>query len=247
MSDDNNGDDGFPFYGIVSIILVGAWVFCCCITTKCCTDCKYDDRNALRRLEDDPVWRTHHGNTSESDRRLAIQMQRQELQNQNLTPEQLEEIAREREARVRSRTEFVQQSLVCYDYQSERKQDQVPHQDHDVEEGLPQCAICMETLKTGDKMTRATSGKCDHFFHFDCISDWFIKSSHCPICRNIFMEGDLLREQHKQSNEEPGDSPNQRSSDSSTTAPESISVSEDTVGGAGGNDSTTEARNQTQS
>ena len=61
------------------------------------------------------------------------------------------------------------------------------------------------------------------------------------------MEGDLLREQHKQSNEEPGDSPNQRSSDSSTTAPESISVSEDTVGGAGGNDSTTEARNQTQS
>lgn len=40
------------------------------------------------------------------------------------------------------------------------------------------CTICLEETKNSDKRL-----KCKHVFHGKCITNWFIESIECPVCR----------------------------------------------------------------
>ncbi len=43
-----------------------------------------------------------------------------------------------------------------------------------------ECIICMENFQN-DKYTIRL--ECKHFFHKECVVQWFTKNASCPICR----------------------------------------------------------------
>jgi len=42
------------------------------------------------------------------------------------------------------------------------------------------CAICLEPYNQGELLTAL---RCNHFFHVDCLTRWFQRSTQCPLCR----------------------------------------------------------------
>lgn len=42
------------------------------------------------------------------------------------------------------------------------------------------CAICLEPYNQGELLTAL---RCNHFFHVDCLTGWFQRSTQCPLCR----------------------------------------------------------------
>lgn len=44
-----------------------------------------------------------------------------------------------------------------------------------------QCSICLDTFRSGELVTELP---CRHFFHVDCVADWFQRSTRCPLCRS---------------------------------------------------------------
>lgn len=44
-----------------------------------------------------------------------------------------------------------------------------------------QCSICLEYFKSGELLTELP---CRHFFHVECVSTWFQRSTRCPLCRS---------------------------------------------------------------
>jgi len=53
-----------------------------------------------------------------------------------------------------------------------------------IEEGLPECCLCMDALKVGDEIRTLP---CEHFFRKDCIDRWFASQAYrtrtCPLCK----------------------------------------------------------------
>lgn len=45
------------------------------------------------------------------------------------------------------------------------------------------CTICMESFA---KNNCCVKFDCNHIFHYDCISNWFMEKQCCPICRKEF-------------------------------------------------------------
>ena len=41
-----------------------------------------------------------------------------------------------------------------------------------------ECPICFENIKS-DKLTLT----CNHAFHISCITQWYVQSDNCPVCR----------------------------------------------------------------
>ncbi|RZB53600.1 hypothetical protein D0Y65_049505 [Glycine soja] len=41
------------------------------------------------------------------------------------------------------------------------------------------CAICIKDFNSGDNAARLP---CSHVFHPDCILQWFVQKSTCPLC-----------------------------------------------------------------
>ena len=44
-----------------------------------------------------------------------------------------------------------------------------------------ECIICFEKLKLNN--IKRILPSCNHYFHKECIDNWLIKNSSCPICR----------------------------------------------------------------
>ena len=44
---------------------------------------------------------------------------------------------------------------------------------------LQTCVVCLETVQTKD----AKKLNCRHVFHPACITNWFVMSDECPVCR----------------------------------------------------------------
>ncbi|TNV76729.1 hypothetical protein FGO68_gene10106 [Halteria grandinella] len=42
------------------------------------------------------------------------------------------------------------------------------------------CAICYSDFQEGED---ASTLKCKHQFHPDCVKEWFKKKAICPVCR----------------------------------------------------------------
>ncbi|KAL8522063.1 hypothetical protein ACS0TY_012279 [Phlomoides rotata] len=55
-------------------------------------------------------------------------------------------------------------------------------------EGL-ECAVCLSRFE-GDEVLRLLP-KCGHAFHVDCIDNWLVDHSSCPLCRNRLNVGDI--------------------------------------------------------
>jgi len=45
------------------------------------------------------------------------------------------------------------------------------------------CAICCGSLFEGDPVSLCKLPACGHYFHKDCLQEWFARASSCPICR----------------------------------------------------------------
>mmetsp|Transcript_106634 Transcript_106634/g.200923 ORF Transcript_106634/g.200923 Transcript_106634/m.200923 type:complete len:355 (-) Transcript_106634:43-1107(-) len=43
------------------------------------------------------------------------------------------------------------------------------------------CAICLEAYSQGELLTAL---RCNHFFHTECLTRWFQRSTQCPLCRS---------------------------------------------------------------
>ena len=43
-----------------------------------------------------------------------------------------------------------------------------------------ECSICLEEFKNKEELTRI---ECSHYFHSECINDWFKSNGTCPLCR----------------------------------------------------------------
>ncbi len=48
------------------------------------------------------------------------------------------------------------------------------------------CAICQETYTEGQAIRRITH--CGHEFHINCLTPWFERNVHCPVCRYDIRE-----------------------------------------------------------
>ncbi|OMJ65650.1 hypothetical protein SteCoe_37844 [Stentor coeruleus] len=44
------------------------------------------------------------------------------------------------------------------------------------------CAVCCEEFVNGKELVKLP--ECNHFFHYDCITDWLNVKPLCPICKN---------------------------------------------------------------
>jgi E3 ubiquitin-protein ligase ATL10/75/76/77/78 len=44
------------------------------------------------------------------------------------------------------------------------------------------CAICQDIIAEGAQVRKLTF--CNHFFHKDCVDNWFLRDTRCPTCRH---------------------------------------------------------------
>ncbi|MED6185220.1 hypothetical protein PIB30_054927 [Stylosanthes scabra] len=63
------------------------------------------------------------------------------------------------------------EKLPCYDYIAK-----------DMTSSPVDCAVCLESLNTGDKCRLLPM--CKHSFHAQCVDTWLLKTPFCPICRS---------------------------------------------------------------
>jgi len=56
--------------------------------------------------------------------------------------------------------------------------------DDDEHNGL--CAICISEFEDGEELRKLP---CGHFFHKDCVDEWFNRSSVCPMCKRDVRTG----------------------------------------------------------
>lgn len=50
---------------------------------------------------------------------------------------------------------------------------------------ITSCVICLEDFKINDNITIL---QCNHIYHYDCVSGWFMRTPNCPICRTNIVE-----------------------------------------------------------
>ncbi len=46
------------------------------------------------------------------------------------------------------------------------------------------CSICLDEFKTKEKIITLD---CSHYYHDQCITDWFKKDETCPLCRENLL------------------------------------------------------------
>ena len=54
-----------------------------------------------------------------------------------------------------------------------------------------QCSICLAVYKEGDVVASNKHPNCKHVFHVECLTEWLMMRSECPICRVRYFGLDL--------------------------------------------------------
>jgi hypothetical protein len=190
--DDTDDDDSGPPWMMIYILgaVVGIWCCAMAISTKGCRDCRHRDRYYYQ----DDVWVVPPSSTVLRDRRLAVQLQREESEAAR------RQATLRREQIVEERKLWIKRAL----------EDQHPfHLTSDNITEHPICAICLIDLNLQSDVLQGTL--CTHVFHKDCISAALVQSSHCPVCRQVFLQEEIdaettnrniTTEEHNQNNAE---------------------------------------------
>lgn len=58
-----------------------------------------------------------------------------------------------------------------------------------------QCPICIDEYEIGDEICSSPNKDCPHVFHVECMTEWLMKHSDCPLCRADYLkinEGDIV-------------------------------------------------------
>ena len=53
------------------------------------------------------------------------------------------------------------------------------------EDSVFTCSICLEDIRTGD---RVRALRCGHVFHIKCVDEWLAQRAECPNCNQSFRE-----------------------------------------------------------
>ena len=53
------------------------------------------------------------------------------------------------------------------------------------ENPVTSCVICLEDFKNTDNITIL---QCNHIYHYNCVSGWFVRKLNCPMCRTNIIE-----------------------------------------------------------
>ena len=56
---------------------------------------------------------------------------------------------------------------------------------------LVNCSVCLCDINLFDNEVSILN--CGHFFHANCLNDWFQKQMNCPECRAIVTRGEFAR------------------------------------------------------
>lgn len=65
---------------------------------------------------------------------------------------------------------------------------------HEIENGILssptilECTICLDPYNTGDEVATCMVDGCNHHFHTECITLWFMQHDHCPLCRKCVIQ-----------------------------------------------------------
>lgn len=69
------------------------------------------------------------------------------------------------------------------------------HDEHDLQPGVPCCAICLKAYHVDDEIYWSQNPKCCHHFHSCCVEMWLLRNDNCPLCRELYLnslpEGDV--------------------------------------------------------
>ena len=50
------------------------------------------------------------------------------------------------------------------------------------------CSICLDVFKESDKISWSKHHKCNHVFHYECLTPWLKRHDECPYCRCLMIE-----------------------------------------------------------
>ena len=53
-----------------------------------------------------------------------------------------------------------------------------------------ECPICMDEFHVRDVVSWSSYETCSHVYHHQCIKEWLLRHSTCPICREVFLPVD---------------------------------------------------------
>ena len=51
----------------------------------------------------------------------------------------------------------------------------------------PDCSICLEQLRVGEEIGLAQNPACCHVYHKECISEWLLHHTECPLCKQHYL------------------------------------------------------------
>ena len=55
---------------------------------------------------------------------------------------------------------------------------------------LVNCSVCLGDINLFD--TEVSILNCGHFYHANCLNDWFQQQMNCPECRTIVRRGNFV-------------------------------------------------------
>jgi hypothetical protein len=53
-----------------------------------------------------------------------------------------------------------------------------------------QCAVCLGDYQKDEVLRQLPV--CSHIFHKDCVDEWLVKNSSCPLCRTLLFQQEIL-------------------------------------------------------
>lgn len=58
----------------------------------------------------------------------------------------------------------------------------------DPEYSIKSCDICLMNYEVDEEICWSRNRECRHVFHKDCILDWLLQNSSCPVCRRDYLD-----------------------------------------------------------